>query len=175
MTGADVSSLQTFLAEDPSIYPQGLVTGYYGSLTAAAVSNFQARNNIAVVGVVGPITRAAINAQMSAGVSPAAQASVVGGVSASSVTSNSANIGWATDMPTTGKVYYSTIPFTLGEHANSVDVNGAVALDDTNFHISDTVHLTGLASNTTYFYLVYVTNQAGYVSISVPASFHTMN
>ena len=44
--GADVSSLQTFLAEDPSVYPQGLVTGYFGFLTKSAVSNFQSNNGM---------------------------------------------------------------------------------------------------------------------------------
>jgi len=50
MRGDDVSSLQTFLAQDVTIYPQGLVTGYFGSLTKSAVSNFQARNGISTVG-----------------------------------------------------------------------------------------------------------------------------
>ncbi|MCL9971914.1 MAG: peptidoglycan-binding protein, partial [Candidatus Pacebacteria bacterium] len=40
MTGTDVSALQTYLAADPTLYPQGLVTGYYGFLTKSAVSNF---------------------------------------------------------------------------------------------------------------------------------------
>ena len=30
MSGSDVSVLQTYLAHDASIYPQGLVTGYFG-------------------------------------------------------------------------------------------------------------------------------------------------
>ena len=43
--GQDVSDLQAFLAKDSTIYPQGLVTGYFGSMTQTAVSNFQTRNN----------------------------------------------------------------------------------------------------------------------------------
>ena len=35
--GADVTSLQQLLAADASVYPEGLVTGYFGSLTRAAV------------------------------------------------------------------------------------------------------------------------------------------
>src|SRR6185436_11962914 len=61
MSGSDVSTLQTFLALDTSIYPQGLVTGYFGPLTRAAVINFQAKNGIATVGRVGPITLVALN------------------------------------------------------------------------------------------------------------------
>src|SRR3989338_7152445 len=64
MSGSDVSALQTFLAADVTLYPQGLVTGYFGNLTKAAVSNFQSRNGISPVGRVGPVTLAVLNAQM---------------------------------------------------------------------------------------------------------------
>ena len=43
-TGGDVTRLQRFLAGDPSIYPEGRITGYYGSLTVAAVKRFQERD-----------------------------------------------------------------------------------------------------------------------------------
>src|SRR5258708_8343637 len=33
MTGADVSALQAILAADPTIYPEGSVTGFFGKLT----------------------------------------------------------------------------------------------------------------------------------------------
>lgn len=59
--GTDVQLLQEVLATDPAIYPQGLITGFYGPLTAQAVMRFQAAANIAQVGVVGPITRAKLN------------------------------------------------------------------------------------------------------------------
>lgn len=36
-TGTAVSELQRILAQDRAIYPEGLVTGYYGSLTVAAL------------------------------------------------------------------------------------------------------------------------------------------
>jgi len=58
-----VSVLQQWLATMPSIYPSGLVTGYFGSLTKAAVMAYQASKGIAQVGQVGPQTRAALNAQ----------------------------------------------------------------------------------------------------------------
>lgn len=68
MTGADVSALQSFLARNSSIYPEGLVTGYFGSATQAAVQRFQAQYSIVSGGTpattgygrVGPRTIAAI-------------------------------------------------------------------------------------------------------------------
>jgi plastocyanin len=67
-TGDDVTRLQQFLARDPSIYPQGTVSGFYGALTQAAVQHWQVKYNIVSsgspsttgYGVVGPRTAAAI-------------------------------------------------------------------------------------------------------------------
>jgi peptidoglycan hydrolase-like protein with peptidoglycan-binding domain len=60
-TGNQVSVLQALLAADPSIYPQGLITGYFGPLTEAAVKRYQKANGIEQVGIVGPQTRGALN------------------------------------------------------------------------------------------------------------------
>lgn len=51
-----VSTLQAALKGDASIYPEGLVTGYYGALTEAAIRRFQARMNLAVTGSVDEFT-----------------------------------------------------------------------------------------------------------------------
>jgi len=67
-TGDDVRMLQMILARDATIYPQGLVTGFFGRLTRAAVQRFQVREGIVAsgdegstgYGVVGPRTRAAL-------------------------------------------------------------------------------------------------------------------
>jgi peptidoglycan hydrolase-like protein with peptidoglycan-binding domain len=173
MSGPDVSALQTFLAADATLYPQGLVTGYYGFLTKAAVSNFQARNNIPTVGRVGPMTLPVLNAQMAGGVSTG-EAPIISsvGVSASSTT---AAVSWNTNGLARGIVYYSTSPLTLNEHANSVDVSGTAAMTDTNLKTYQSVALMGLQANTTYYYLVYATNSAGNVSITWPTTFRTSN
>lgn len=59
--GSEVRLLQEFLLTLPGIYPEKLVTGYFGSLTERAVKKFQERNGIEMTGVVGPLTRAKIN------------------------------------------------------------------------------------------------------------------
>lgn len=59
---SDVSCLQAFLAsQGGGIYPEALVTGYFGPLTKAAVIRFQQRWLIPATGFVGPLTRAKIN------------------------------------------------------------------------------------------------------------------
>lgn len=64
MSGEEVSRLQEFLAQDREVYPEALVTGFFGPLTERAVMRFQAKNGIESLGVVGPITRARLNALM---------------------------------------------------------------------------------------------------------------
>ena len=54
-SGPEVSTLQNILSMLG--YFTGSVTGYFGSATQAAVTAFQSENNLAAVGVVGPLTR----------------------------------------------------------------------------------------------------------------------
>ena len=62
--GSDVYRLQQLLASDPSLFPEALITGYYGSLTVAAVGRFQLKYGVVAspndpgYGIVGPRTRA---------------------------------------------------------------------------------------------------------------------
>ncbi len=65
--GEDVKQLQIFLKNQGiDIYPEGLVTGYFGNLTKKAVQRFQLKYNIITsdnpaYGYVGPKTRENIN------------------------------------------------------------------------------------------------------------------
>lgn len=75
LTGGDVSRLQQFLAKDPSLYPEGLVTGFYGPATVRAVQRYQAQNGIISYGTpettgygaVGPATLAKIRCVSASG------------------------------------------------------------------------------------------------------------
>lgn len=75
MSGDDVTRLQQFLARDPSVYPEAMITGYYGGLTEAAVKRFQCKNQIVCdgtpettgYGVTGPRTAALLALQCPAG------------------------------------------------------------------------------------------------------------
>ncbi|HEY4516996.1 MAG TPA: peptidoglycan-binding protein [Candidatus Paceibacterota bacterium] len=156
MRNPDVTSLQTFLAEDVTIYPQGLVTSYFGLLTKAAVSNFQSRNGIAAVGRVGPITLVAINNQMSGGGDTTEGAGkitrynvpqpILSNITVSR-TSNSATITWNSNVQATARVIYSTVwPFG---YRNASSVTSSAGLST-----AQSVTLSNLQSNTTYYYVV---------------------
>ena len=69
-TGSDVTELQTFLQGQG--YLTATPTGYFGNLTKAAVEKFQQANQIAPVsGLVGPLTRAKVNALLGTATNPA--------------------------------------------------------------------------------------------------------
>ena len=67
-SGSDVTNLQQYLAQDPNIYPEGIVSGYFGSLTERALQRWQAAHGIVSsgspettgYGAVGPRTRNAL-------------------------------------------------------------------------------------------------------------------
>ncbi len=59
--GEEVKLLQQILKTDPEIYPEGLITGFYGPKTEKAVKRLQKKLGIADVGIVGPQTRAKLN------------------------------------------------------------------------------------------------------------------
>lgn len=65
--GQDVRLLQTILAQDKEVYPEGKVTGIFGPLTKKAVQRFQLKHKIvnspkdAGYGLVGPKTREKLN------------------------------------------------------------------------------------------------------------------
>ncbi len=61
--GKDVEELQKCLAKDSKIYPEGDITGYFGSLTKAAVIRFKKQyvEGVKGTGLVGSKTRAKLN------------------------------------------------------------------------------------------------------------------
>lgn len=57
MTDADIAKLQELLATDPTIYPEGKKTGYFGPLTKEAIKRFQARHGLEITGKVDEETK----------------------------------------------------------------------------------------------------------------------
>ncbi|OGD68824.1 hypothetical protein A2996_00720 [Candidatus Campbellbacteria bacterium RIFCSPLOWO2_01_FULL_34_15] len=188
--GSEVTELQTYLATDVSIYPEGLVTGYFGQLTKAAVERFQTSVGIVSQGTpattgygrVGPLTQAAINARLGGG-----GGNVGGDVYAPTIKSinvttdnNGASVTWTASEASMGKVYYSTSPIRIsnifdatGVFSGEPIVTGTLAQYDGLARVTHTVNINNLTSNTTYYYLIVVFDSSKNVSITTPASFRT--
>lgn len=60
LTSDEVKTLQEILSKDPDVYPEGIISGFFGSLTERAVMRFQTKHGIEQTGTVGPKTRAKI-------------------------------------------------------------------------------------------------------------------
>ncbi len=159
MSGSDVSALQTYLATDASIYPQGLVTGFYGPLTAAAVARFQTAHSLASVGRVGPLTLIALNVAMGNSASIDDSAPIITPETVIT-TPNTANIAWTSNEAAYARVMYgNTWPFL---YASAPSVNGANGLS-----MSQNVTLTGLAANSTYYYVLESKDPSGNVTWTI--------
>lgn len=63
----EVKTLQQFLKGFAGVYPEGLVTGYFGPLTERAVIRFQNLHGIPPTGNIGTQTRARLNELLAAG------------------------------------------------------------------------------------------------------------
>ena len=83
ISGNDVLRLQTFLARDPSIYPEAVLSGYFGPLTERAVQRWQVKFGVISsgpgYGIAGPRTAAAIALQCAGGYGAALPQATVGG------------------------------------------------------------------------------------------------
>lgn len=62
--GENVKILQAILAADPEIYPEGIISGYFGQLTSQATKRFQKKHGIEQVGFVGPKTLKKLNDEL---------------------------------------------------------------------------------------------------------------
>jgi peptidoglycan hydrolase-like protein with peptidoglycan-binding domain len=174
-TGSGVSTLQTFLSSQNQngvvVYPQGLVTGYYGFLTEAAVSNYQVRHGITGVGAVGPITLSSINSTIN-GTGGTVVNNVNNNVGPtisdinSAVGTNSATITWTANEPVYGLVMYSMSSPVIYASASSADSNWGLSN-------SQSVALTGLQQNTTYYFVIKSTDASGNVNYNTGTSFMT--
>lgn len=173
--GSEVTELQEFLADRPSLYPSGLVTGYFGPLTEEGVQNFQASQGIVSSGSphttgygrVGPITMQRINAIMGGG-GTGGSADVNAPVMLNdsvTVEDTEATITWATNNQTQSRVMYSTSWPFLYETAASASADG--------YSQTPTVTLTGLEPNTTYYYVRESIDVAGNLSWTTADTFTT--
>ncbi len=183
-TGSQVTELQTYLATNASIYPSGLVTGFFGPLTQAAVQRFQTAQGIVSAGTpattgygrVGPMTMLRINALMG-GSAPQAYWDGVPVLTNPLVqtTSNSATFTWTSNESTQGQVYLDTIPLRSDEATgpNQIPyVSGALSTDGV-FGTNHSITVQNLSSNTTYYFLTRGIDSGNNVTMIWPRTFRT--
>lgn len=171
--GVDVTNLQTFFADSPSIYPEGIISGYFGSLTTKAVKNFQSVYGFSQVGRVGPVTLNKINSLIyndnSSNVYSDTSAPVLYS-SSLNTQKDSAVFNWSVNENSVSRVFYDTRPVMINEgDINSVGfsiMSGYVAYDDNVPKISQQVAIYGLQPNTTYYYMLVSKDVTGNVSVS---------
>lgn len=185
--GEDVTELQTFLATMPSIYPEGLITGYFGPLTQAAVQRFQAAQGIVSSGTpettgygrVGPQTMARINSLMGAGsVTTPITWDTIPVLSNISVqtTNTSATFSWMTNEQTVGHVYYDTVPLRADEATADLQtpfISGVALLDEASYKTQHAVTASNLQPNTTYYYTIRAVDTGRGISMIWPRTFRT--
>lgn len=172
-TGGEVSELQQFLATNFSIYPEAIVSGYFGGLTKAAVTQFQVAYDIDQVGVVGPATSASINSIMSSGFGLDTKAPIVTNRSVQT-SSNSATINLSTNEIARGQVFYDTSYISANEatgHAQLPYVSGTLVSGPSGY--SQAITIPNLQSNTQYYYTTRSIDNSGNVSMSPVSSFKT--
>jgi peptidoglycan hydrolase-like protein with peptidoglycan-binding domain len=164
-SGSDVSALQTFLASDSSVYPEGIVSGYFGALTQAAVKRYQSKVGLPAVGRVGPMTIAALNGGGGGGGSSDVNAPITTSVSVTPTT-NSASVTWSNNESVYGRVMYGTSwPFLYATAPSVTSQSG--------FNTTQTAVINGLQSQTTYVYVLESTDAAGNLNWTIGKNFRT--
>src|SRR3989344_5782012 len=185
-TSVNVRNLQVFLSSNPRIYPQGLVTGYFGPLTKSAVMNFQNAYGISQVGRVGPQTLAKINSLIASGVAltgglPYGNSTVAPTIHANSIfistSITGATISWSTNEATRAMVYYSTTPFQLreaeSEFTRPLIVGGLRTSQTSSLQNNQSISISGLQSNTMYYYIIEASDADGNFSYILHRTFVT--
>ncbi len=176
--GSEVTKLQTFLSANPSIYPEGLITGYFGALTVKAMKAFQAMYDISQVGRVGPITIAKINQLIASGLWGSGVVDN-GGLKAPMFTSVNQSVGrdsvtftWSTDESAAARIFYDKdyVKMNWGEIDSSglAPLSGSIVNGDGQLRNTQSLTINNLQPNTLYHYILVSTDKDGNVSVWGP-------
>lgn len=171
--GVDVGSLQTFLASNSNIYPQGLVTGYFGQLTRRAVENFQVAYDLPMAGRVGPLTLGTINRVINSGHGIDISAPVMSNKNVS-LSSGRATISWFTNEGSMSKVFYDTRPIATAEASMSFtepNIYSAFVATSLSFVNNQSITLQNLTPGAQYYYYAESIDASGNVSVSTQGTF----
>jgi len=191
MTSEEVKLLQEILATDPEVYPEGLITGYFGKLTERAVKKLQKKLCLEEVGSVGPKTLSRINELLTEGagssgkvppgllIAPGIQKKlcatstpdivvpVISDVVATSTTATTTQINWLTNEKANSKVWYGTA-------TPVVTTTSTAAVSSSDYVLNHSIALSGLTASTTYYYLVFSADKSGNTATATEKSFTTL-
>ena len=174
-SGANVTTLQVLLASNPAIYPEGLTTGYYGALTAKAVTQFQIAYGLPPVGRVGPLTLAKLNGILAMPVPNIDIAAPTMSASTVAQSSTNATLNWNTGESARGSIFFAPTPLSEQEATPPMTppmISGSMA-QEASFGTSHSLTLNALSPASTYYYVIQSVDAAGNVSVTVPAVFAT--
>lgn len=173
-TGASVTALQTLLASNSLIYPAGMISGYYGPMTAAAVQQFQIANNLSPVGNVGPQTFAKLNKLMANGVTVLDVSAPQLSAPQVTMSGTSATIRWNTGEMAFGKIHYDINPISMFESTVSMQepsTSGTIVAE-VGENTSHAVQLNNLNHGQTYYFSTESEDPTGNLSVTLPSSFY---
>jgi len=189
MTSDEVKQLQELLSTDPSIYPEGHITGYFGKLTEKAVKKLQNKFCLEEVGSVGKKTLEKINELLKEGAgssgkippglltAPGIQkkfctpvtdttAPVISGVEVTNITTTTAKVKWSTNEKSNSKIWYATAASVV------TTVDPTKSSSDNAFNHS--IELSGLTANTQYYYVVGSADSSSNLAKSAEGTFTTL-
>jgi len=177
--GSQVTKLQAFLAAEPIIYPSGSTDGKFGPMTRHAVAMFQDFMNLVPDGYAGRNTLAELNRINATNrvldINPPAMYNL-----GQQINSNNATITWTTDTPARSAIIYSSSPLQLYNlndkgmgFMNNYSGSNVAMTDANTYGNSQSINLSGLSSNTTYYYLLESIDVSGNLGIVLPPSFTT--
>lgn len=134
----DVKTLQTLLAKDSQIYPEAYVTGYYGTLTSAAVERFK-----------------------KAHIKPSLSVESIGvphifGITVTN-TASSMVVTWKTNVPTSAKIWWGS-PGPL-DAERMTPISTTVLSEDHRAEFTG-----GIFASTTYAFIISASDKAGSTS-----------
>ena len=160
-SGDDVKALQKVLASIAGIYPEKLVTGYYGSLTEKAVGRLQVKYKLTSSGVVSGDTLKKVNELQS----ESNTAPTISALTITPLSYSSSMVSWKTDQLSTTEIFYSSAPFTT--------TSDKLTVKDMTLSRSHAVEITRLSPSTKYYFTIVSANTVSHESSRAAGEFIT--
>ncbi len=177
--GESVRALQHIMASSRDIYPSAVVDGSFGRNTKAGVVQFQVAYQLVADGLAGRNTINKINSVIGVGQGLDINAPLMNNLVVSTVNRN-ANISFYSNEPVKVTVFYDLNNINWNNwndgiaSLNAPNISGMVNAD-TTFSTNKQFTISNLSPNSTYHYVVAITDQSGNTTVSWPSVFTSGN